>query len=129
MHHIYCTCGTKMIIMFRVGTPQLFLLKIEYNGAWMTWNLHNRSNISRSSVVINETSLVYIYQLELDRFTKMINMVRVGIPPPTFSKIAKILKYIFNIFSKLKKIDKKLILMYVNIFFVRPLFTWVNSFI
>ena len=46
------------------------------------FTLHQRSNIARFFVVKLETYLVYIGQLELDHFMKIINMFRVGISPP-----------------------------------------------
>ena len=47
-----------------------------------TWTLHQSSNIARFSVVKFKTSLLYIDQLELDQFMKIINMFRVVITTP-----------------------------------------------
>ena len=48
--------------------------------------------MAHSYVVITERYLVYIEQLKIDQFTKMINMFRIGNQPPIFSKITKIQK-------------------------------------
>ena len=44
--------------------------------------VHQSSNIAQFYVVKSDTSLVYIDKLDLDQFMKIINMFRVGIPPP-----------------------------------------------
>ena len=52
------------------------------SAAWQTWTLYQISNTARFSVVKIDKSLAYIDQLELYQLMKIINMFRVGIPPP-----------------------------------------------
>ena len=54
----------------------------KHSVALQTWTLHQSSNISWLYVVKLETYLIYIDQLELDQFMKIIKMFRVEIPPP-----------------------------------------------
>ena len=63
--------------------------KIEHNGAWQDWTLHHTCNIAQYYVVKTETYLLWIDQLDMNYFTKIINMFRVGIQPPFFWKLQK----------------------------------------
>ena len=95
----------NIINMFRVGTQQLFFSKIEYRGTWYTWTFHHGYNVARLSIVWKETYLVYIDQLELNQFMKIINIFRVGILPPIFRKSQKFKKNNICNFSKVEKMD------------------------
>ena len=93
---------TKMITMFRSGTPQPWFF-----GNWTEWCMTdlNLTPHFKYTIILccrHRDILVYIDQLYLYQFTKMINMFRVGIPPPIFRKL-KINIEIFNIFRKSQK--------------------------
>ena len=76
----------KMIILFRVGTPHQI-----YFENWMQWCMADSNHtpqliIAHNYVVKKEAYLVYIAQLEVDQFTKIINMFSVGTPQPFIFK-------------------------------------------
>ena len=77
---------TKMIILVRVGTPHQFVF-----GNLMQWYMTDSNRtpkfiIAYFYVVKTDTYLVYIAQLNIYQFTKMINMFRVGTPQPFIFK-------------------------------------------
>ena len=49
-------------------------------------NLSPKFKMAHSSVTKSDKSLVYIEQLKIFKFTKMINMFRAGTPQPFFFK-------------------------------------------
>ena len=86
--------------------PTTIFWKTKCSIAWQTWTLHQGSNIAHISYFISETSLVYIYHLEIYHFMKIISMFRVGISPPILRKFAKIqneIKYISYFFRRSEK--------------------------
>ena len=75
---------TKMINMFRVGTPQIFLLK-----NWSQWcmaGLNFTPHFKYSTIICCQNRYIFIiYRPTRDiSVQKMINMFRVGIQPPFF---------------------------------------------
>ena len=79
--------SAKMIIPVSIGTLHWFVFV-----NWIQWCMTDSNPtpkyiIAHYSVVEVDKYLVHITQLDLDQFTKMINMFRVGTPQPFIFKI------------------------------------------
>ena len=86
-HHSVVPC-TVCLKAYRPVSRKASIRKIDHinkhSVGWKTWTLHQSSKIARYSVVKSDTYIVYIDQLELYQFTKIINMVMVGTPQQCF---------------------------------------------
>ena len=76
----------KLITMVRFGTPHQFLFE-----NWMQWCMKDSNHtpkfiISYYSVVKKNKYLVHIAQIDIDQFTKIINMFSVATPQPFLFK-------------------------------------------
>ena len=75
-----------MIILVRVGTPHWLFFENWMQRCMTDSNHTHKFIIAYYYFIKTDKSLVHISQLDLDQFTKIINMFRVGTPQPILSK-------------------------------------------